>query len=340
MVVFSSLPGRAGPTSNDPPPDAHAIKEHLRLMRFGSFIGNNGSIADDVWTNVLPHLNLADLGKLRLVSKSLCRMVSIELKIRFVNLLRCYFTTDERAAAFRNFLDATGSVIGGAEALRFVRPGAWESNNLDVFTPAKRGKQAADFLIALGGVIVPRLQVPHPGVYLFLDHRRDTLSVTVIELNGKHIHVIESRTGSAFHAVLDGWSTALMNIVTPRFAVVAFPHMTFEGLGLFHNTRCQGVHNVSLETLRKYTECGFQHFDTTIYGDFGSVCMSNWWSADKKDRVCVVPFDYTESGIPAELADNLSWRISSVCRVVGCPHTRDEVEEDLTELAWYDLLRE
>ncbi|KAF8063291.1 hypothetical protein FPV67DRAFT_1672325 [Lyophyllum atratum] len=143
--------------------------------------------------------------------------------------LNVYFADDGVLSKFWETLDSIQGVVCGSTCLAIFQAQAnraWEPEDLNIVVPCGMVERMATFLHTCGATCLSGNVMPA---------RADTTrSYTIFRLpgNNRMVAVAESMTTTVLTIVLDGSSTALMNVLTGRSFTCFYPHLTGAGFAV------------------------------------------------------------------------------------------------------------
>ena len=194
--------------------------------------------------------------------------VAAEIRFRLVALLRPFF--GERVPHWKGLLRLHGAIMSGSVALAlFASPADWEPGDLDVYVASQSYHSfIIDFERLFPVVLEADMTRRYPGNYTEIKRVRRYITST-----GKRLEIIQSRSTSAVSPLLYFWSSVVVNFITPRGAVCAFPKHTLSRLGLVTND----IPKKAVCAKKKYQDRGFKFAE-----------VDSWRShpAQEPDRGC------------------------------------------------------
>ncbi|KAI1786385.1 hypothetical protein LXA43DRAFT_875209, partial [Ganoderma leucocontextum] len=121
------------------------------------------------------------------------------------------------------------AVLSGSLALAlFLSPVGWEPGDLDIYVGDTRYFAFVDDFERLFPVVLEAdMSCPHPATYNGIKRVRRYATAS-----GKRLELIQSRSPNAVSPLLFFWSSVVVNFVTPRGAVCAYPAHTLHRRGL------------------------------------------------------------------------------------------------------------
>ena len=241
--------------------------------------------------HVLWHCSTPALTACAATSHLLQSLVSRELRRRYFTVLRWFFA--DRVHDFHSILAPYGAIISGSTALAFLSwTDTWSPGDLDVYLPDNTFSAFVDELCKhqLACADVDFGFRPH-STYHGINTVRRYYTPT-----GARMDVIQSNTQNAASLLLYFWSSLVVNVLTPRGAVCAFPSLTLHHKGLVADISHT---KKAIEARIKYETRGFEFKDITswlpsaesdshghrIFSD-GTILVLNFqsvWSKDPSD---------------------------------------------------------
>ncbi|KAF8059260.1 hypothetical protein FPV67DRAFT_1675335 [Lyophyllum atratum] len=210
---------------------------------------------EDFLLELLKHVNLPDAVLISGLSW-FCRCAAQRHMAAICkDSVRDYFPDEAVSSTFWTTLDGMQGIVSGSTCLAVFQAQAtrrWSPNDLNIVIPCQRLEELARFFYACGAT--------HRTAVVMSTCADTTRSYTVFCLpgNNRMIGVAESATASVLPVVLDGRSTALMNIMTGRSFTSFYPHLTGAGLavvGFVHPTSLErSRHSVKGVTLLEPSE--------------------------------------------------------------------------------------
>ena len=154
-------------------------------------------------------------------SRSWRSLVSAELRRRFAHILRRFF--GDRSADFLHVLSVHGAIISGSTALAFLSsPDRWCPGDMDVYVGCDNYRQFLQALhdyrlAAFASDTGSRGSSSSGGISAVRRYTTPTC---------ERLDVIQSITPNPVHPLLYFWGSLVVNFLTPRGAVCAYPSHT------------------------------------------------------------------------------------------------------------------
>ena len=161
--------------------------------------------------------------------------------------------------SFIRMMDETGCIIMGSTALHFLlrHPLSWKPNHVDLVAPKGNFKDVLNFILSLPGAKI------RDAAYVGenerdLAERRGITRMVKIETPLAKFNVNESCTESPFHPLPFLWGTHLMNALTSKACISAYPDLTLQEKTLVVNPNTKGLHTF----VERYKALGWTIFES------------------------------------------------------------------------------
>ena len=161
--------------------------------------------------------------------------------------------------AFSRMLTDLRAVVSGSAALHLMLPPKttyWTPQDLDIYAPYVHYISICARMLSLGYSFTDEPE-PDPAPYTY-----SQIKEIVSFSDGTHkVHLIFSKSTTAFAPIFEFHSTAVMNFVSPRHLFCAYPNLTFNGLSIINpGAAYLGRFDVPVvDALRKYNLRGFHY---------------------------------------------------------------------------------
>lgn len=211
---------------------------------------------DDLIYEVLDYFDVRQLIPVAAINRSHSVIVHKYMQQRFGAMAGRFFTDIQ---AFTRMLIDLRAVVSGSAALHLMLPPKmtyWTPQDLDIYAPNVHYISVCARMLSLGYSIAD-------------EHERDPTPYTYSQVkevltfsDGTHkVHVVFSKSMTAFAPIFEFHSTAVMNFVSPRHLFCAYPDLTFKELSIINPGAAYfGPFNVSVvDALRKYNLRGFRY---------------------------------------------------------------------------------
>ena len=165
----------------------------------------------------------------------------------------------EHPDSFIRMMDETGCIIMGSTALHFMlrHPVSWKPNHVDLVAPKGNFRAVLDFILSLPGAEIR--DAAYAGENQGeLAERRGISRMVKIGTPLAKFNVNESSTESPFHPLPFLWGTHLMNALTSKACLSAYPHLTLQEKTLVINPDTKGLQSF----VERYKILGWAIFDS------------------------------------------------------------------------------
>ena len=261
----------------------------------------------DPWTLVLAFCDALSLLSCAQLAKRFRVAVAAEFRVRADHLFQIFFA--RRARHFMGLLRLHDAVVSGSTALAlFLSPLDWEPGDLDVYV----GDAHYDnFVCDLERFFPVTLDADMPSRHSAYYGYTGILGVRrYLTGSGKSIDVIRSQGPSAAEPLLYFWSSLVVNFITPRGAVCAFPRLTLSREGLVAHS---GLSSKAMAARAKYKGHGVKFIEVGSWRPGGGSAMEDACILSL-DPLLVLDFDSVWPSSPLRLPISragLGWVIKS-----------------------------
>lgn len=215
--------------------------------------------AQDPWTHILAFCDTPSLLSCARLARRFPVAVAAEVRFRAVLLFRVFFA--HRVPQFMGLLRLHDAVVSGSTALAlFLSPVDWEPGDLDVYVG---DAQYVDFVCDFERLFPVVLDADMPsGLSGYYGYTGIMGVRRYLTDAGKRIDVIRSNRTNAAAPLLYFWSSLLVNFITPRGAVCAFPRTTLSREGIVADT---GLSSKAKAARAKYEHRGVRFIEVASW---------------------------------------------------------------------------